>query len=113
MLPPDDDTSGDGKELRHGNTYIGHASAGAAALANFAIVQQEDSPEDTRRVGRHLLEGLSRLERHDIAGDVRGIGLLARNDVLTLSPALILTAEQADEIVAVVDQAITKFSQHL
>ena len=29
------------------------------------------------------------------------------NDVLTFSPALSLTAEQADEIVAVVDQAIT------
>ena len=136
-------TPGDGKEFRHGNTYSGHASAAAAALANLAIVRAEDLPENARVVGKHLLQGLKRLERHDIVGDVRGIGLLARielvqdkatkqpfaplgsagarvqrrvqelgvllrnvHDVLTFSPALILTTEQADEIVDVVDQAI-------
>jgi adenosylmethionine-8-amino-7-oxononanoate aminotransferase len=141
---------GDGKELRHGNTYSGHATAAAAALANLAIVQREDLPENARRVGLHLLEGLRRLERHDIVGDVRGIGLLARiefvqdkatrkqfsppgavgahvqrrvhelgvvlrnvGDVLTFSPALILTEEQADQIVEVVDQAITDVVRQL
>lgn len=29
-------TPGDGKEFRHGNTYSGHATAAAAALANVA-----------------------------------------------------------------------------
>jgi putrescine aminotransferase len=141
---------GDGKELRHGNTYSGHASAAVAALANLDIVQREDLPENARQVGRHLLEGLKALARHDIVGDVRGIGLLARiefvqdkgtkrpfspagsvgglvqrraqelglllrnvNDVLTFSPALVLTADQADEIVRVVDQAITEVAQRL
>jgi len=141
---------GSGKELRHGNTYSGHATAAAAALANLAIVQREDLPENARRVGLHLLAGLRRLEHHDIVGDVRGIGLLARielvqekatrkpfaplgaigarvqrrihelgvvlrnvGDVLTFSPALILTEEQADQVVEVVDQAITDVVRHL
>jgi putrescine---pyruvate transaminase len=136
-------TPGDGKELRHGNTYSGHAGAAAAALANLAIVRREDLAENARRVGAYLLERLRGLERHAIVGDVRGVGLLARvelvrdratrqpfapsgavggrvqrrmqelgvvirnvGDVLTFSPALILTEAQADEMVAVVDQAI-------
>jgi adenosylmethionine-8-amino-7-oxononanoate aminotransferase len=34
-------------------------------------------------------------------------------DVLTFSPALILTEEQADQVVEVVDQAITDVVRHL
>jgi adenosylmethionine-8-amino-7-oxononanoate transaminase len=134
---------GAGKEFRHGNTYSGHATAAAAALANLAIVEREDLPENARKVGVHFLERLRRLERHSIVGDVRGIGLLARvelvedkaskkpftplgqmggkvqrraqelglvfrnvNDIITLSPPLILTEEQADSIVDILDQAI-------
>jgi len=141
---------GDGKEFRHGNTYSGHAVAAAAALANLAIIKEENLPENSRRVGLHLLKGLKRLERHDIVGDVRGIGLLARiefvedkatkkrfpslgsvgaqvqrrvqelgvilrnvHDVLTFSPALILTEDQADVIVDAVDQAIADVSSTL
>lgn len=143
-------TPGDGKELRHGNTYSGHAVAAAAALANIAIIREEKLPENARRVGEYLLKGLKRLERHDIVGDVRGIGLLARvefvadkatkkrfappgsvgtkvqkrvqelgvilrnvYDVLTVSPALILTEAQADFIVDAVDQAIVDVSKTL
>lgn len=134
---------GDGKELRHGNTYTGHAAAAAAALANLAIIQGEGLPENARRVGIHFLERLRELDRHDIVGDIRGVGLLARvelvqdkvtrqpfkpagsvgsrvqrraqelgvilrnvNDILTFSPPLILTEQQADAIVDVIDQAI-------
>ncbi|HSR14806.1 MAG TPA: aspartate aminotransferase family protein [Gemmatimonadales bacterium] len=130
-------------ELRHGNTYSGHATAAAAALANLAIIERENLPENARVVGQYFLERLRTLERHAIVGDVRGIGLLARVelvadratkaqfsplgsvgarvqrraqelgviirpvlDILTFSPPLILTRDQADEIVAVIDQAI-------
>jgi adenosylmethionine-8-amino-7-oxononanoate aminotransferase len=136
-------TPGDGKELRHGNTYSGHAAATAGALANLGVVEQEDLPGNARHVGEHLLAGLKTLEHHAVVGDVRGIGLLARvelvedresrrpfanpgviggrvqryaqdrglifrnvGDVLTLSPPLILTMEQADQIVAGLDEAI-------
>jgi adenosylmethionine-8-amino-7-oxononanoate aminotransferase len=130
-------------ELRHGNTYSGHATAAAAALANLAIIERENLPENARVVGLHFLDRLRTLERHPIVGDVRGIGLLARvelvadrggrtpfdspgtvagwvqrraqelgvifrnvGDILTFSPPLILTCEQADFIVEVLDQAI-------
>ncbi len=136
-------TLGDGKEFRHGNTYSGHPVAAAAALANLEIVEREKLPENAKEVGARLLGRLRGLEKHPIVGDVRGVGLLARvelvrdkktrapfekpgeagrkvqkrllelgvlirniNDILTLSPPLILTAEQADEIADAFDRAI-------
>ena len=134
---------GDGKEFRHGNTYSGHAAAAAAALANLEIVEREDLPGNTKRVGEYLLTRLRELEKYPIVGDVRGIGLLARvelvqdkstkkpfdnpgavggrvrkrveelgvifrnvADVLTISPPLVLSKEEADIIVDALDQAI-------
>ena len=136
-------TPGDGKDFRHGNTYSGHAAAAAAALATLAIVENEDLPGNAAKVGAHLLNRLKGLEKHPIVGDVRGLGLLARvelvrdrgakkpfdkpgevggrvrtrveelgvifrnvGDILTISPPLILTAEQVDVIVDALDQAI-------
>ena len=136
-------TPGDGREFRHGNTFSGHATAAATALANLEIVKRENLPENAKAVGAHFLKGLKKLERHEVVGDVRGVGLLARvelvkdratkkqfapvgaiggavqqraqelgvifrnvGDILTFSPPLILTEEQADSIVEVIDQAI-------
>jgi putrescine aminotransferase len=133
----------EGKEFRHGNTYTGHAAAAAAAMANIGIIRRENLPDNARKVGAHLLERLRKLARHEVVGDVRGVGLLARvelvadratrrpfdqpgalgtrvqgrarelgvilravGDVLTFSPPLILTEEQADFIGDVLDQAI-------
>lgn len=141
-------TPGDGKEFRHGNTYSGHAAAAAAALANLEIVEREDLPGNTKKVGEYLLTRLRELEKYPIVGDVRGIGLLARIelvqdkstkkpfdnpgavggrvrkrveelgvifrnvvDVLTLSPPLVLTEEEADIIVDAFDQAIGEVIQ--
>jgi len=73
---------GDGKEFRHGNTYSGHATAAAAALANLSIVQRENLPENARKVGAHFLAGLKRLERYPNVGDVRGVGLIARVELV-------------------------------
>jgi adenosylmethionine-8-amino-7-oxononanoate aminotransferase len=73
---------GDGREFRHGNTYSGHATAAAAALANLAIVQREHLPDNARKVGAHFLAGLKRLERHPNVGDVRGVGLIARIELV-------------------------------
>ena len=133
----------EGREFRHGNTYTGHATAAAAALANLEIIRREDLPENARKVGAHFLDRLRRLERHEVVGDVRGVGLLARvelvadratrrpfdqpgalgsrvqrraqelgvifrnvADILTFSPPLILTEDQAELIADVVDRAI-------
>jgi len=134
---------GEEKEFRHGNTYSGHAAATATALTNLDIIERENLPGNAATVGAHFLEGLEGLRKHDIVGDVRGVGLLLRielvqdtatrqpfpnpgvvggavqrraqelgvvfrnvGDVLTFSPPLILTEEQADRIVEGLDQAI-------
>jgi adenosylmethionine-8-amino-7-oxononanoate transaminase len=135
----------DQKEFRHGNSYAGHATAAATALANLGVIERENLPENARRVGAYLLERLRELDKYPIVGDVRGIGLLARvelvrdretrapfespgtvgwavqkrveelgvilrpvNDVLTFSPALIITQKQVDVIVNTVDRAIAE-----
>lgn len=141
---------GDGKEFRHGNTYSGHAAAAAAALANLKIVEEEDLPGNAKIVGDYLLNRLRELEKYPIVGDVRGIGLVARIelvqdkstkkpfdkpgaiggklqkrleelgvifrnvvDVLTISPPLVLTKEEADVIVDGFDQAIGEVVEKL
>ena len=64
--------------FRHGNTYSGHPTACAAALANLAILEREDLAGNARKIGRRLLDGLETLSRHEIVGFVDGVGLLAR-----------------------------------
>lgn len=48
-------------ELRHGNTYSGHPVAAAAALANIAIIEQENLLDRARAAGRYLGEILQQL----------------------------------------------------
>jgi adenosylmethionine-8-amino-7-oxononanoate aminotransferase len=72
----------DAREFRHGNTYAGHATAAAAALANLKLIEDEDLPGNAKGVGEHFLRGLHSLERHPIVGDVRGVGLLARVELV-------------------------------
>jgi adenosylmethionine-8-amino-7-oxononanoate aminotransferase len=73
---------GAGREFRHGNTYSGHAAAAAAAIANLGILEREELPENARRVGAYFLRRLRELEGHPNVGDVRGIGLLARVELV-------------------------------
>ncbi|MGQ9554098.1 MAG: aminotransferase family protein [Anaerolineae bacterium] len=139
-----------GSELRHGHTYGGHPTACAAALANIAIIEQENLVEKAASMGRYLRSRLEELYQYPIVGDVRGIGMLLavelvadrktkayidpklavgtwirnrcyemglilRNnaEILVLAPSLILTKDQADEIIAalhkVIPEAIAKF----
>lgn len=74
--------AGEQREFRHGNTYSGHATAAAAAIANLNIIEGEKLPENAREVGNHLLQRLRTLEKHPIVGDISGIGLLARVELV-------------------------------
>ncbi|HXW31845.1 MAG TPA: aminotransferase class III-fold pyridoxal phosphate-dependent enzyme [Acidimicrobiales bacterium] len=60
----------------HGFTYSGHPAACAAALANLAIVDEEDLVSKAAADGAYLLEQLRTLERFDTVGQVRGLGLM-------------------------------------
>ncbi|MDA8250523.1 MAG: aspartate aminotransferase family protein [Rhodospirillales bacterium] len=64
--------------FRHGNTYSGHPTACAAALANLDIIENEDLAGNARRIGSRLLDGLKGLAKHEIVGFVDGVGLLGR-----------------------------------
>lgn len=63
-----------GLMLRHGNTYSGHPSVCAAALANLDIIRAEGLVERASRVGERLRDGLSSLVDEDAVKEVRGDG---------------------------------------
>ncbi len=60
----------------HGFTYMGHPAGCAAALANLAIIEEEDLVADAADVGAYLLGRMKELERFETVGQVRGLGLM-------------------------------------
>jgi 4-aminobutyrate aminotransferase-like enzyme/Ser/Thr protein kinase RdoA (MazF antagonist) len=59
------------------STFGGNPVACAAGLAVLDVLEEEGLPQHAIDVGEHLRAGLRGLaERHDVIGDVRGIGLL-------------------------------------
>ena len=68
--------------FRHGNTYSGHPAACAAGLANLDITEKEDLPGRSARLGEHLLSRLEELRDLPVVGDVAGLGLLARVELV-------------------------------
>lgn len=69
----------DGKsheENVHPGTYAGHPTSCAAALANLAIIERENLPQNAERMGARLHETLEKLVRDlPIVGEVRSRGL--------------------------------------
>ena len=61
-----------GARFLHGMTYSGHPACCAAALANIAILENENICEHVRLLGPKFETGLKHLERQDIVGEVRG-----------------------------------------
>ena len=62
--------------LPHGFTYSGHPTACAVALRNLRIIEEEGLVERAAARGARLRAGLETLRRHELVGDVRGLGLL-------------------------------------
>lgn len=63
--------------FRSGLTFGAHPVSTAVGLANIAIIERERLVENAASVGEHLGTQLREVAaRHDIVGDVRGIGLL-------------------------------------
>ena len=114
--------------FRQGYTYSGHASVAAACLANLDVLEREGLPARALALESELAEALSPLASHPLVSEVRaGTGLMAavqlgdptlveaavaaarEHGVLTrtllggalqVSPALVITREELDELAA-------------
>lgn len=121
------------EKAAHGSTLGGNPVACAAALETIALLE-EGLIENTARMGRYLLERLRTLQAdHSALADVRGLGLMiglefqsnvqahavaegcfrrglivlqCGDKAIRLSPPLIVTKEQADIAVAILEAAI-------
>ena len=61
----------------HGHTYIGHATACAAALAVADVIEQDDLLDNVQAISTQLFDELrSAFSDHQNVGDIRGRGLL-------------------------------------
>ncbi len=61
--------------FQHGHTFLGHASASAAALATLEVIDRDGLLERVRRGGSLLIDLLrERLQEHPHVGDIRGRG---------------------------------------
>ncbi|HZD66680.1 MAG TPA: aminotransferase class III-fold pyridoxal phosphate-dependent enzyme [Acidimicrobiales bacterium] len=119
--------------LRHGNTYAGHPTGSAAALANLAILASEGLLEAAGEMGARLGRGLSSLVDKDAALEARGDGAIwalglgegvdavsVRDELLTrgviarpvgastlaFCPPLVITAQDLDHCVEAAGEAL-------
>ncbi len=126
----------DGYLLAHGGTYAGHPTCCAAGLANLEILRDEGLVQRAAESGRRLAAGLGALEGEPGVVQVRGEGLmqavalersvtagalsealLARGvigralpyaNAVAFSPPLIISADEIDELVSAMSEALTE-----
>lgn len=68
--------TGEYERFRHINTFGGHPAACAVAVRNLEIMEEEDLPGRSARMGERLRRKISALEEHPNVGDIRYRGLL-------------------------------------
>jgi len=116
----------------HTSTFSGNPLICAAASAAIDVVVEEKLPERAGVLGRYFMEELERLRgEHRIVREVRGKGLMigvefrfdvwklilgalerkvivldAGRNVLRLLPPLVITRDQIDRVVSVLDEVI-------
>ncbi|SHO57920.1 aminotransferase class III-fold pyridoxal phosphate-dependent enzyme [Vibrio quintilis] len=64
--------SGPGETFLHGMTYSGHPAAAAAGLANIALMEREQIPQQVRTTGKLFENTLKALSSLELVGEVRG-----------------------------------------
>jgi len=117
---------------KHASTFGGNCIACAAGIAVVDAIEEDNLLENAVKMGEYAKHKLEQLgEKYDIIKEVRGIGLmigvqlsspgaeivdkcLARglrinctnNTVLRFMPAMIVTKEQIDEAISILDSAM-------
>ncbi len=67
----------------HGTTYGGNPVACAAALATLEVLKEENLLQNTREMGKILLDGLTALqEKFEVIGETRGMGLMVAMEMI-------------------------------
>jgi [amino-group carrier protein]-gamma-(L-lysyl/L-ornithyl)-L-glutamate aminotransferase len=114
----------------HGSTFGGNPLASAAALAALQVIKDEKLPEQAAEKGAYLIERLQRIDSPRMR-EVRGLGLMigielkqkvapylqamserkvialpAGLTVIRLLPPLVITYEQIDQVVSVLEQVL-------
>lgn len=76
--------AGNDNIFRQALTFGGHPVTSAAAVRNIEILESENLVDNSRDVGAYFLDGLKELkEKHELIGDVRGIGLMLAIELVT------------------------------
>ncbi len=84
--------------------YSGHPLGCAAGVACLEYCKEQNILGNVEYVGLELGSILEELKRkHECVGDVRYIGITHEN-VIIIAPPLIITKEQLDEVLSVVDE---------
>ena len=121
----------------HGSTFGGNPLTCAAACATLKYILDNDVVGHVKTVGKHLLDGLGKLKRkYAFVTDVRGLGLLSaiefkeeigkaalmaclengllvnrvRPNALRFMPSLIVTREEIDEALGILDRVLANFA---
>lgn len=121
----------------HGSTFGGNPLTCAAAYATLKHILDNDVVSHAKTVGKHLLDGLGKLKRkYAFVTEVRGLGLLSaiefkeeigkavlmaclesgllvnrvRPNALRFMPSLIVTREEVDEALRILDRVLANFA---
>lgn len=83
----------------HLSTFGGNPVSCAAALANIAVLEEEQLPTEATRKGDRTMSRLQELaERHLLIGDVRGMGLMIGAELVTDRESKTPASKQAVEV---------------
>lgn len=83
----------------HLSTFGGNPVSCAAALANIGVLEQERLPQEAARKGDRTIEAIRDLaDRHELIGDVRGIGLMIGIELVSDRTSRTPAPSQAGEV---------------
>ena len=96
----------------HLTTFGGNPVSCAAALANVAVLLDEDLPGHAHTLGAWAMGRLNEMaRRHELISEVRGVGLLIGvggldGYVLRVQPPLVITRDELSRGLDVMDEAL-------
>jgi len=86
--------------MEYFNTYGGNPVSCAVGMAVLDIIEEEELQENALKVGDHLKQGLEKLMvKHQLIGDVRGMGLFIGVELVLNRETLAPAAKQASYII--------------